>query len=371
MLVYWFLPMILFLGIVTSYEDIKFGKIRNKWIVLALVYSIIVNIALFSMKYYDADYLIKFLINCLLSLIVGFLIWHLNLWTAGDAKLFFAFTTLIPLYKPHSYFFFLTFLSNTFVPISIFFLLYVIIKTSYRTKLSNFKKTFNLKTIFNLVLFIFGFAWIVKIIFNLLKLRSNIVLSLILIFIIYYFIERILKVEAFYISLLLSIARLVFDESIYSFQFVFHLSLSVLLFLIIRIFLFSLGSRYFAKQVRINQLKTGMMPAEMLFKLNGKYHKKHKIFSITGLAKNRKVGELLFENLPSGLSKKEIYKLKSLQRKLPFKTLKIQATLPFAPFLFFGALLTIIFNGNFIKIFPFIASKIYVKLTKTGFWKKI
>ena len=35
MLIYWFLPMILFLGIVTSYEDIKFGKIRNKWVISA------------------------------------------------------------------------------------------------------------------------------------------------------------------------------------------------------------------------------------------------------------------------------------------------------------------------------------------------
>ena len=31
MLVYWFLPMVLFLGIVTSYEDLKFGKIRNSY----------------------------------------------------------------------------------------------------------------------------------------------------------------------------------------------------------------------------------------------------------------------------------------------------------------------------------------------------
>ena len=56
MLIYWFLPMILLLGIVTSYEDIKFGKIRNKWIILALAYSIAANIALFSLKYYDTDY---------------------------------------------------------------------------------------------------------------------------------------------------------------------------------------------------------------------------------------------------------------------------------------------------------------------------
>ena len=33
------LPVIIILGIVTSYQDIKFGKIKNKWISLALIYS--------------------------------------------------------------------------------------------------------------------------------------------------------------------------------------------------------------------------------------------------------------------------------------------------------------------------------------------
>ena len=350
MLVYWFLPMILFLGIVTSYEDIKYCKIRNKWIFLAILYSIIVNIILFSMNSFDTNYLIKFSINCLLSLIVGFVIWHLNLWTAGDAKLFFAFTALIPLYKPHSYFFFLTFLSNTFVPIAIFFLLYAVFKTSYRTKLFNFKKTFNLKAMFNLVIFIFGFVWLVKLIFNLLKLRSNIVLSLIAIFLIYYFIERILKFEAFYISLLLSIARLVFDNSVYSFKFVREFLILILLFLIIRIFLFSMSSEFFSKQVKFRELKEGMIPAETIFQFKGRHFKKPKIFSFFDAARAKNPGKPLFNSHAKGLSKKEINYLKSIQKKLPFGTLRIQSTIPFAQFLFLGALLTIIFQGIFLKI---------------------
>lgn len=40
MLIYWFLPMVLFLGIITSYEDIHSGKIRNKWIIAGFVYVI-------------------------------------------------------------------------------------------------------------------------------------------------------------------------------------------------------------------------------------------------------------------------------------------------------------------------------------------
>src|SRR3989338_1553353 len=170
MLIYWFIPMILLLGIVTSYEDIKIGKIRNKWIILALAYSIAANIALFSLKYYDADYLTKFLINSLLSLAVGFLIWHLNLWSAADAKLFFAFTALMPIYKPYSYFFFISFLSNAFIPISIVFFMYMLFKTTTKKKLFYFKKTFNAKTIFDIIFFIFGFLWIITSMFDLIGL---------------------------------------------------------------------------------------------------------------------------------------------------------------------------------------------------------
>src|SRR3989344_1582745 len=220
MLIYWFLPMILLLGIVTSYEDIKFGKIRNKWIILALAYSIAANIALFSLKYYDTDYLINFLVNSLLSLAVGFLIWHLNLWSAADAKLFFAFTALMPIYKPYSYFFFISFLSNAFIPISMAFFMYILFKTTAKEKLFCFKKSLSAKAVFNIIFFIFGFLWVIMSMFDLIGLRSNIFLSLFAVFSAYYFIERILKIEIFYIGLLISLLRLIFDSSVYSLKFI-------------------------------------------------------------------------------------------------------------------------------------------------------
>ena len=65
-----------------------------------------------------------------------------------------------------------------------------------------------------------------------------------------------------------------------------------------------------------------------------------KIFSIISEAKAR--GKLLFN--PNVLGKNDIKRLKSLQKKLPFKTLRIQAEMPFAPFLFSGVLLTVILH---------------------------
>jgi len=350
MLIYWFIPMILLLGIVTSYEDIKIGKIRNKWIILALAYSIAANIALFSLKYYDADYLTKFLINSLLSLAVGFLIWHLNLWSAADAKLFFAFTALMPIYKPYSYFFFISFLSNAFIPISIVFFMYMLFKTTTKKKLFYFKKTFNAKTIFDIIFFIFGFLWIITSMFDLIGLRSNILLSLFVVFLMYYFIERILKIKTFYISLPISLLRLIFDSSVYSLEFIWEFLMLLALFLIVRVFLLLMASGHFAKAVRFSELKEGMVPAEAIFKSRGKYLKRPTAFSLIGPAKGKSFGKPLFRDSARGLGKKEINILKSLQEQLPFKDLMIQSTISFAPFIFFGAILTIISHGSFADI---------------------
>ena len=50
-----FLPAILFLGATTSYEDIKHGKIRNKWIISAIVYAAIVYILEIALSYFSEN----------------------------------------------------------------------------------------------------------------------------------------------------------------------------------------------------------------------------------------------------------------------------------------------------------------------------
>jgi len=89
-----FLPMILFLGAVTSYEDIKQGKIRNKWILIAFAYALLANILIFWVLANSPAqaprlaYFIELGITVAISLLLGFIMWWIGLWTAGDAKLF-------------------------------------------------------------------------------------------------------------------------------------------------------------------------------------------------------------------------------------------------------------------------------------------
>ena len=63
-----------------------------------------------------------------------------------------------------------------------------------------------------------------------------------------------------------------------------------------------------------------------------------------------KTNNLLFEPSSDGLTKEDVLKIKWLHKhkKVEFNKIKIYQTLPFAPFLFLGALLTILFGESFI-----------------------
>jgi hypothetical protein len=109
---YLFLPVLVFIGLVTSYQDFCYGKIRNKWIIFGATWGIGIWLLLlgwsqlahvlsqaYSMNfaYIMPSYVLKVAINSSISLVVGYLLWYFDLWSAGDAKLFFVISLLLPL----------------------------------------------------------------------------------------------------------------------------------------------------------------------------------------------------------------------------------------------------------------------------------
>ncbi|MDD2753120.1 MAG: prepilin peptidase [Candidatus Portnoybacteria bacterium] len=118
------LPMLFFIGLVTSYEDIKYNKIRNKWITLGLYWGL-GALFLFLVWYFLAPsltafyhskilklpadapltvytfnlpFLLKSFLNFIVAAVVSFIMWKANSWAAGDAKLFIVYSLLIPLF---------------------------------------------------------------------------------------------------------------------------------------------------------------------------------------------------------------------------------------------------------------------------------
>jgi len=148
-----FLPMLFFISVVVGYEDIRYGKVRNKWILIGIVWSLAVFFSAFfwyfiafpltrffyanilhsapdtqiSVYTIHLGYIGRSLINAAIALVVAFLIWRFKFWAAGDAKLFIVYSLLIPLgYYWKSYFhYFPSFvlLINIFVPVFLYLLI--------------------------------------------------------------------------------------------------------------------------------------------------------------------------------------------------------------------------------------------------------
>lgn len=126
-----FLPAILFIGAITSYEDFTISKIRNKWIVLGLLYPVfcysllylLVFVKLIDYGGINNAYIVSKLVNTAIGIAVAYGIWRFGAWSAGDAKLFIAYTLLIPLdfYSKGYIKFFpsLILLFNIFIPLLI------------------------------------------------------------------------------------------------------------------------------------------------------------------------------------------------------------------------------------------------------------
>jgi len=156
-----FLPLIFFIGIITTREDIKSSKIKNKWVLLGLLYSFIVYLLswiVFKLALAGivnpfigqaTSYLIwnfdKWCINLMISSLVAYFLWHFKMWAAGDAKLFICYTALIPINqysKVYFGYYFASFLLllTIFIPATIFIFLRSVIYFIKRFELSKLRE---------------------------------------------------------------------------------------------------------------------------------------------------------------------------------------------------------------------------------------
>lgn len=108
------LPALGLLCAVTSWEDARTGLIRNKWVLAGLLWGLAAYAALSLTRAWWPGLTDPALENTLFAgswgrllwmtalnaaaaLVCGFLIFHLDYWSAGDAKLFFVIALLLPL----------------------------------------------------------------------------------------------------------------------------------------------------------------------------------------------------------------------------------------------------------------------------------
>lgn len=121
-----FFPVFFFIGLITSYEDFRFFKIKNKWILVGLIYSL--SVYLFTWILYGLgarnSYLLwhfdKWCVNLVVSSLVAYSLWHFKMWGAGDAKLFICYSSLIPIGQ-YSRIYFNYYFASFLLLLSIFF----------------------------------------------------------------------------------------------------------------------------------------------------------------------------------------------------------------------------------------------------------
>lgn len=353
------LPMILFLGIVTSYQDIKTGKIRNHWLLLAIAYAVIVNLMIYvyvvsgGQDVANANrYMLELFITFLVSLIVSFVMWWVGLWTAGDAKLFAVFSLLVPLSVYNlgyvKYFASVNIIMNTVVPYFAVYAIIFLVKTSWKQKLKYMKQSLNPRQVWSMAIFIFAFLWPLDMFYKFTSLPSNFFMSIAILFVMMTVVEKTLGSRAYIFTYSLSVLRLFLDKNLLTLNS-WLLFFDILIgFIILRYFILYMGYDFMTKWVDIKLFRKGMVPAEMVFKEEGEYKKQPILhFSLLSyLQEKTRKREHLFELTAEGLTEKEAKKIRSLEEKLDFEHLRVYKTMPFAPYLFLGVILTILFRGN-------------------------
>jgi len=162
------LALIILVGAITSWEDIKFGKIRNKWVISATLIGLMYYYFIFATQFFNESFVLSdtypLLINTVLALFVGYWLWHFKLWSAGDAKLFTAYAFLVPL-STYTFGFVAYFPSYTILVNTMFVLCsYLVFKSlgKKRTK-SYLKEEFKPAHTIETFVHILGVGWLARV----------------------------------------------------------------------------------------------------------------------------------------------------------------------------------------------------------------
>ncbi|MFH0874556.1 MAG: A24 family peptidase C-terminal domain-containing protein [archaeon] len=355
-----YIPFILLFGIATSYYDCKYRKIKNSWIAAALIYSVVALIILINI--YESqggevstEYIKLFFQNLAISLAFGVMLWMCNLWSAGDAKLFLAYSALIPLttYKWGAIGLFPSYilLINTFTPLLFFLLIKVLVSLKPKDIFEEFLHTLNPKSIASFSLFIFGFSFLNEILFKFFGNTQNSAITNVLVLFIFLILLKRLNVNYAIIGAILSILRIIFSfNSIFRISFFINFLFQLVLFVLLRYFIINLGNKAFSKQIFIESLEPGMCLAEDVIFEKGKYTKelmRPGISFFNSILNTISKTKSIFSN-SFCLTNADIIKIKRLHSsgKLKEHAIYIYEKIYFALFMFIGVLLTLIFRGD-------------------------
>ncbi|MBI5398365.1 hypothetical protein HZB03_02775, partial [Candidatus Woesearchaeota archaeon] len=277
---------------------------------------------------------------------IGFLLWILGLWSAGDAKLYAVFALLIPpeliskistpLFAPELFI-------NTILPVAAFFVVQLLYKTSLRKKKKALRKALSWKKILISIFVIFSTSWIAKYIASPEYVVPYYLIAILTVVGVSRLVYLLFSEYSLHFFALLSVINIfLHKQQILQTRYLVSLVVVSGGYLFVRFFLKNLGKHYTTK-VPIGKLESGLFLIQGIKKDGNKEYARPIFF-----LKEKHHDEYLYYPRTHGVTKEEIANIQKLHRagKLHCNHLRARQTIPFAPFIFAGAILTLICQGS-------------------------
>lgn len=367
---YWgFLPGLIVLGIATSYTDIKSGLILNKHLTYGIIYGIFINIIIMLFTNINFAGYKDYLFNFIFSIIIGFIFWKIGLWTAGDGKLYAVMNMLSPPNIIESGYlgtmYGITFLTNTFIILTVIFIVKTIKKISKNEFFEALKATTNKEILITIPIFIFGMHFFTFLIPSFIP--QNIITASIIMFILLSALRFLFKNQFKNFLIVLSILRLAFDfNSLFDINYWINFILIVVNIIIFMFLLVNLSFFGLTKNIKLDDLKLKMHLAEDIISVNfielneernklnnsdGKDIKYSKIkyinYHLIQFFMNKKFSMPYYDK-NKGIRTRNLAWIKSNRHMFIFDDIRIFDTMPFAPFIFLGFLITTIIKSDIV-----------------------
>ncbi len=337
-----YLLVVSFISLFICYEDFKNGLIRNNFIII--LFLIFIGYFFININFIVFD----FFIHLIWTFFIGFFLYLIDVWSAGDGKFFIVLSLLFPvsIISPKIS---LDFLINSSVPFFFFYTLLIFKKSGKKEIKKAFKSAFNLYNASLIILIYLGLAWFLTLPLKIMGITVNVFIFIIIFFITIEMVNRIKKINLEFLYVFLAILRIIIDfKNVFTLSFIYQLLIIVFVFIFFRFFILKLGFKLNVKEVDIDKLKPGMEMAEGIIKTDGEYFKK-KLFQASFYDfLIQKKEKLIHSKI---LTKKDIRKISNLKKesKIKFSSILVHTHMPFAIFIFIGFILTILLQGNFIN----------------------
>jgi len=187
--------IILTLGFMTSYTDIRLRIIKNNHLILAIFFGGIVFLNLIATN--QILFSMNLVWNLLIGLAIGLILYFSDTWGAGDAKLFIVYCLLMPTEKYSKILFFpsIAIFANIFL-VSTVGILVLSFKDIINDRIRIVKRIFSLDMLNVLgrsFLIIFSLKWIIESIVNFFIPQAIFYISMLILFILYIVIKRALE----------------------------------------------------------------------------------------------------------------------------------------------------------------------------------